>query len=116
MNKTLFVSSAIALTIASIGGAGAATPWMPRTMPLTAPAGVYQVDDLTLTVRSESAQLRDRPMVASSTILARLPRGTRVTITERDGANRWAKTTIHGQTGWIDVRQLGTSAGGSTSQ
>jgi hypothetical protein len=114
MKKTLYVSSAIALTLVSIGGAGAATPW---TMPLTAPAGMYQtVDDVTLTVRSESAQLRDRPELAHSTILDRLPRGTRVTITERDGSDRWAKTTIHGKTGWIDVRQLGVSAGGTSSQ
>jgi len=114
MKKTLCVSSAIAFAVATMGVAGAATPW---TMPRTAPAGLYlTVDDMTLTVRSESAQLRDRPMVASSTILDRLPRGTRVTVTERDGANRWAKVSIHGKDGWIDLRQLGAAAAGSTSQ
>ena len=44
--------------------------------------------------------LREKP-TASSTLLMKIPEGTKVTVGERSG--KWAKTTYQGKTGWVNL-------------
>jgi hypothetical protein len=107
MHRTLYAASAIALTIGSIGGACAAT----LSTPPAAPVQTYEtVADLVATIGTESAPLRDQPQ-QSGKILERLPRGTKVTVKEKDPTGKWVRVTVHNMDGYVDIRQVKVGAG-----
>ena len=69
------------------------TPELPEEEPETPATGdVYQATT-TLNLRAKAT--------ADSTLLLKIPEGTKVTVGERSGS--WAKTTYNGKTGWVNL-------------
>jgi uncharacterized protein YgiM (DUF1202 family) len=107
MHPTLYAASAIALAIGFSGGARALTLLTPPAAPVQA---FEMVADVAATIATESAPLRDKADL-SGKILERLPRGTKVTIKEKDPTGQWLRVTVHGMEGYVDRRQVGVTGG-----
>jgi uncharacterized protein YgiM (DUF1202 family) len=107
MHRIIYAASAIALTIGFIGGGYAATL---ATPPAPQTRAYETIGDVAATIGTDSTPLRDAPR-NSGNIIERLPRGTKVTATGKDPSGQWAMVTVHGKTGYVDIRALKVGAG-----
>ena len=71
---------------------GSGEQQVPADDPVSVKEEVYQAET--------TLNLREKP-TASSTLLLKIPEGTKITVGERSG--KWAKATYNGKTGWVNL-------------
>lgn len=96
MRKVSLLAGLIVATPIIYGSAAATLP-----IPPIAPAPSYRtVASMEMTVAGESANLREKPTTTSK-ILEKLPKDTKVVVTEQVSGGKWAHVQVNGKDGYI---------------